>query len=253
MIRLNFVDKIMSDQQSMEVEDSENQEDMDSDLEEEDEEEEDSSDDEPVEEKTFLPGDKVEEGEELQVDENAYILYHQASLGPPCLSFDLLHDNCKFDFPLTVTGVAGTQATKVTANSLIVFRMSNLHSVRPVQEDEDEDDVEEPEDEKPVLRMSGLKHPGTVNRVKFQMIGPTPVAAAWSETGGVAVWNLSSCLARLELPGGDTGQREEASPLQTFTGHTSEGYALDWSPTDTGQFTNPFTILLISYLRTKTH
>ena len=43
-------------------------------------------------------------------------------------------------------GVAGTQASKVTANSLIVFRMSNLHSVRPVQEDEDEDDVDDPEE-----------------------------------------------------------------------------------------------------------
>ena len=76
----------MSDQNDMEIEESENQE-MDSDLEsqEDEEEEESSSDDEPAEEKIFLPGDKIDEGEELEVDENAYILYHQASLGPPCL------------------------------------------------------------------------------------------------------------------------------------------------------------------------
>ena len=130
-------------------------------------------------------------------------------------------------------GVAGTQASKVTANSLIVFRMSNLHSVRPVQEDEDEDDVDDPEEEKPVLKMSGLKHPGTVNRVKYAMIGPTPVVAAWSETGSVGVWNLSSVLSRLDIPGQD-GSRQESTPLQTFTGHTAEGYALDWSQSDTG-------------------
>jgi len=226
----------MSDQQDMEVEmeDEENNEEVDSDLEEDDDdEEEESSDDEAGEEKTFLPGDKVEDGEELQVDENAYILYHQASLGPPCLSFDIIHDQCKYDFPVSVTGVSGTQAAKVTANSIILFRMSNLHTVRPVNEDEDDDDVDEPDEEKPVLKMAGLKHSGTVNRVRFNMIGPTPVVAAWSETGSVGVWNVSGLLQRLEMPGKD-GSRDETSPLQTFTGHSCEGYALDWSPTDTG-------------------
>jgi len=219
-------------------EEKENQEEVDSDLEEDDDDEEEedgeSSDDEPAQEKTFIPGTKTEDCDgELEVDENAYILYHQASLGPPCLSFDIIHETCKFDFPLSVMGVAGTQASKVTANSIIVFRMSNLHSVRPVQEDEDEDDVDDPEDEKPVLKMSGLKHPGTVNRVKYAMIGPTPVVAAWSEAGSVGVWNLSSVLARLDIPGND-GSRQESSPLQTFTGHSGEGYALDWSQSDTG-------------------
>ena len=85
-----------------------------------------------------------------------------------------------------MTGVSGTQAAKVTANSIILFRMSNLHTVRPVNEDEDDDDVDEPDEEKPVLKMAGLKHSGTVNRVRFNMIGPTPVVAAWSETGGAA-------------------------------------------------------------------
>ena len=71
----------MSDQQEMEIGDEENQEEVDSDLEEDDDEEEeagDSSDDEPAEEKTFIPGTKTEECDgELEVDENAYILYHQ--------------------------------------------------------------------------------------------------------------------------------------------------------------------------------
>ena len=71
----------MSDQQEMEIGDEENQEEVDSDLEDEDDEDAgDSSDDEPAVEKTFIPGTKTEECDgELEVDENAYILYHQVN------------------------------------------------------------------------------------------------------------------------------------------------------------------------------
>lgn len=225
----------MSEQNDMDVDNPEHQdEEIDEDLEEDDEEEEsDSSDDEPGEERTYLPGERLEEGEELEIDENAYIVYHQASLGPPCLSFDIIPDQCKYDFPLSVTAVAGTQAAKVTANSIIVFRMSNMHSVRPVEEGEDDDDVDEPEEEKPVMKMAGLKHSGTVNRVRYNLIGPTPVVAAWSETGAVSVWNLTNLMQKLDIPGKEV-VREESTPLQTFSGHGCEGFALDWSPVDTG-------------------
>ena len=65
-------------------EEKENQEEVDSDLEEDDDDEEeedgDSSDDEPAQEKTFIPGTKTEDCDgELEVDENAYILYHQVT------------------------------------------------------------------------------------------------------------------------------------------------------------------------------
>jgi len=202
--------------------------------EEESEDETDSSDEEEGDEKVYLPGEKLEDGEELEIDEAAYIVYHQASLGPPCLSFDIIPEQCNPDFPLSVTAVAGTQAAKITANSIIAFRMSNMHHVRPAGEDEDEDDAEELEDERPLLRMAGLKHAGTVNRVRYTSIGPTPVVAAWAESGAVAVWNLAGLLQRLEGPAGGLQQREESSPLQSFTGHTSEGWALDWSRVEAG-------------------
>ena len=113
---------------------------------------EESSDDEEEEEegeaKTYLPGVKLEEGEELEIDEQAYVVYHQASLGPPCLSFDLLPELSQPDFPLSITAVAGTQANKVTANSIIVFRMSNMHSVKPVEDDEEEEEEKEGEGKK---------------------------------------------------------------------------------------------------------
>ena len=85
--------------EQMEVKDdddegSDDEESSDDDAEEEEEEE---------EVKTYLPGVKLEEGEELEIDEQAYVVYHQASLGPPCLSFDLLPELSQPDFPLHFT------------------------------------------------------------------------------------------------------------------------------------------------------
>jgi len=199
-----------------------------------DEESEDESDEdeEKGEEKAYLPGIRLEDGEELEIDEAAYVVYHQASLGPPCLSFDIIPEQTVSEFPLSMTAVAGTQAAKVTANSIIVFRMSNLHSVKPVEEDDDEEE-DEKEEEKPVMKMAGMKHSGCVNRVRYTCIGPTPVVAAWAESGSVSVYNLGSLMQRLELPGKEV-VREEGEALQTFAGHKQEGFALDWNRTDCG-------------------
>merc|ERR1712181_183223 len=186
--------------------------DEDDDEESSDDDDEEEEEEEEEEAKTYLPGVKLEEGEELEIDEQAYVVYHQASLGPPCLSFDLLPELSQPDFPLSITAVAGTQANKVAANSIIVFRMSNMHSVKPVEDDEEE--------EKPVMRMAGIRHSGCVNRVRYSCIGPTPVVAAWAESGTVSVFNLAPLLERLDLPGKEKEVvRDDCSPLQTFAGH----------------------------------
>jgi len=201
------------------------------------EDKEDSSDEEAGEEKAYLPGGELEEGDELGCDDEAYIVYHQASLGPPCLSFDIIPQDGKFEFPLSVSCVAGTQAAKVTANNIIVFRMMNLHANKPVNNDVESGDEEEfSREEQPHLKMAGIKHTGCVNRVRYTCLGPTPVAAAWSETGTVSVWNLTTCLQKLDEPyqGSKGIYREEAVPLHAFSGHQGEGFALDWSNTDPG-------------------
>jgi len=215
-----------NEEDKMEVEDDGNDED--------DDKEEDSSEEE-VEEKAYLPSDQVPEDEELACDEGAYIVYHQASVGPPCLSFDIIPQDGKFEFPLSVTCVAGTQAAKVSANNVIVFRMTNLHPTKPTN-DEDGSGDEEDNDEKPHLKMAGIKHNGCINRVRYACIGPTPVAATWSETGTVSIWNLGTCIQKLDEPiqGSKGIFREETTPLQAFAGHQQEGFALDWSNTDSG-------------------
>ena len=59
----------------------------------------------------------------------------------------------------------------MTANNIIVFRMSNLHCTRPGNEDDDSEDEEEPEEERPVLKMAGIKHATCINRIKYTKIG----------------------------------------------------------------------------------
>ena len=203
-----------------------------------------SSDEDDSNQKAFVPGAaELNEGEELVMDEQAYVVYHQAHLGPPCLSFDLIpEENSGDEYPLTVYGVAGTQASKAGGNSIIAFKMFNLHPIKHKEDEEQEDDDEE-EDEKtqvdpekqPKLKVSSIKHNGAINRIRYKTLGATTVVAAWSETGKVGIYNLTTCLQKLEEPArGKEGYRETSPPLFAFKGHLTEGYALNWSPTVPG-------------------
>ena len=49
------------------------------------------------------------------------------------------------------------------------------------------------------------------------------MCAAWSETGSVAVWNLSTVLQRLDMPAKEVF-REEAVPLQVLTEEALTGH-----------------------------
>jgi len=221
------------------------------------------SDDEDIVEKTdveeakplmsaYLPGQEIAEGEELVMDDQAYTIYHQASLGPPCLSFDVIPDHLGNDradsYPMTIYGVAGTQASKMSANSIIVFKMHNLHPIKrknkekeddddsDEESDEDDEDIAEDPEKEPKLKIAALKHNGCINRVRFKTIGDTSLASAWSEQGTVGIWSLDHCLQKVEQPGANSekDQREATSPLFSFKGHQTEGFAMNWSPTMPG-------------------
>lgn len=60
------------------------------------------------------------------------------------------------------------------------------------------------------------------------------LAAAWSETGQVGVWDLSNMLQAVEEESSTASTPLEASPIFTFNGHLSEGYAVDWASTMPG-------------------
>lgn len=63
------------------------------------------------------------------------------------------------------------------------------------------------------------------------------LAATWSETGKVHIWDLSRPLEAVnDSQVMSTYTRTEESPAAVFTfaGHQVEGYALAWSPTTPG-------------------
>lgn len=122
--------------------------------------------------KVYLPGQALEEGEELVVDKSAYRLLHHAQSGAPCLSFDIIPDDLgtsRENYPLSMYLVAGTQAAKTHVNNLLIMKMSNLHGNKQCSEDsasESSDSEDEDDDDKPIMNVAPIKHQGCINRVR---------------------------------------------------------------------------------------
>ncbi|XP_077264463.1 WD repeat-containing protein 1 l(2)09851 isoform X1 [Temnothorax americanus] len=195
----------------------------------------------------YLPGQALEEGEELAVDKSAYRLLHHAQSGAPCLSFDVIPDdlgNSRESYPLSMYIVAGTQAAKAHVNNLLVMKMSNLRGNKQSSEDSDSEssDSEDDDDErKPFMSVAPIKHQGCINRVRCTKLGGTVLAASWSELGRVNIWNLQEQLTTVENPSLLAAYRNKCDkasagikPLYAFKGHLSEGFGLDWSRAEPG-------------------
>ncbi|KAL0127252.1 hypothetical protein PUN28_005507 [Cardiocondyla obscurior] len=197
--------------------------------------------------RVYLPGQALEDGEELIVDNSAYRMLHPAQSGAPCLSFDVIPDdlgNSRESYPLSMYIVAGTQAAKTHVNNLLVLKMSNLRGNKQRSKDsesESSDSEDEDEDRQPVMSVAPIKHQGCINRVRCTKIGGGIIAASWSELGRVNVWNLQEQLSAVESPSLLAAYRNkcekasaEIKPLYTFKGHLSEGFGLDWSRLEAG-------------------
>lgn len=200
----------------------------------------------------FLPGQKLEEGQELECDDSAYIMLHQASTGAPCLSFDIIPDGLgqnREQFPMTAFVVAGTQAARAHVNSVIVMKMSNLHRTSKEKKDSDlesdaeseesDSDEEEDDDKKPKMSCALIKHQGCVNRIRCTKFNNSMYTAAWSELGKVTIYNINQQLEALEDPAAlktyEANHGSELSkPIFSFIGHQTEGFAVDWSQTMPG-------------------
>lgn len=188
---------------------------------------------------------KMEENVELEMDESAYEMYHQARTTAPCLSFDIIPDdlgNSRSEFPHTCYLVAGTQAETSAQNSIIVMKLSNLKRTFKEQKEEMEDSEDsdsEDEDEGPELEAASINHSGAVNRVRCANVAGKRLAASWSEIGKVFIWDLTEPLTAVSDSKAMTDytrkQNHQHLPLFQFSGHQTEGFALDWSPAKPGQ------------------
>lgn len=173
-----------------------------------------------------------------------FIYNKQTSLfpaGAPCLSFDVVRDGDgegREQFPLSMILCAGTQADTALSNRLIVMRMHNLHETdkdknENENSDEESDEDEEDEDKKPQLELAMMPHYGGINRVRVTQQGGQTFAALWSEKGQVEIFDLRTQLEAVHSSAAMSAfikQQREATPLFSFSGHMSEGFAIDWSP-----------------------
>ncbi|KAJ6219456.1 hypothetical protein RDWZM_005268 [Blomia tropicalis] len=112
---------------------------------------------------------EVDDDDELECDLSAYVMYHKAETGFPCLSFDVIEDRFGSDearvstYPQTAYLVAGTQADKAQLNKVLVLKCSRLNPIRKPkanEEDESEDDDEETEEDLPDLQSISISHDG---------------------------------------------------------------------------------------------
>lgn len=205
------------------------------------------ADEEEGETKVYVPGiEPLQPGEELEMDRSAYRMYHECQTGAPCLSFDVLRDGDgegRDQFPVSMLLCAGTQADTAIANRLLVMRMHNLHGTEKDNEaeessDEESDEDEEDADKKPQMELAMLPHYGVINRVRVTRCADVPLAAVWSEKGQVEIFDLRTqqeAVHNSAAMAAFLNQQKEAKALFSFTGHMTEGFAIDWSPTVPGR------------------
>ncbi|XP_046889112.1 glutamate-rich WD repeat-containing protein 1 [Hypomesus transpacificus] len=191
--------------------------------------------------KVYVPGvEPLQPGEELEMDRSAYRMYHECQTGAPCLSFDILRDgngDSREQYPMSMLLCAGTQADSALSNRLLVIRMHNLHGTEKEKEGEEssdgESEDEEDEDKKPQMELAMMPHYGGINRVRVTLRGEQALAAVWSEKAQVEIFDLRSQVDAVHSSAAMSAfikQQKEATPLFSFSGHMTEGFAIDWSP-----------------------
>eukprot|EP01088_Endostelium_zonatum_P018304 TRINITY_DN5823_c0_g1_i1.p1 TRINITY_DN5823_c0_g1~~TRINITY_DN5823_c0_g1_i1.p1 ORF type:complete len:542 (-),score=156.98 TRINITY_DN5823_c0_g1_i1:32-1657(-) len=193
--------------------------------------------------RVWKPGQNLAEGEVLEYDPSAYDMLHRLNVEWPLLSFSVIHDQLGFQrtkFPHTVTVVAGTQCDgrNLASNALVLLKLSNLSrtstSHHSSDSESDSDSDSESVDEDPIIETKSIKHPGIVNKVKSSFLKPELVAS-WSANGQVFVWSLPNHIASLSDPSLGLPTSPNIKPIFTFSRHTSEGYALQFSPLTTNK------------------
>jgi ribosome assembly protein RRB1 len=133
-------------------------------------------------------------------------------------------------------------------NRIMVVKLSNIHKMddkdddRSDEESDDDADDEAGDETKPDrdpnLEIALISHKGCINRIRISSVQGVPLAATWSETGKVNIWDLTVPLMAVDDPEymkKYVKNKESPRPSFIFPGHQDEGYAMDWSTTVPGR------------------
>jgi len=188
------------------------------------------------------PGiDSIEEGEQLDCEPGTYDMLHKAQVEWPCLSFDVVKDDlgaARSSYPMTAYVVAGSQAEKTEDNRIYMMKWSRLYKTgKDGEDDSDEegsdDDSDEEGEKDALVEPKSVPHPGAVNRIRA-MPQAGHIVATWSDTKKLHMWNLQAHRKALDKAG--TKAPTSVKPIFTCADHTDEGFAMDFSPHETGKF-----------------
>jgi ribosome assembly protein RRB1 len=181
--------------------------------------------------------DKLEEGEALEYDPSAYVMYHSFRTEWPCLSFDFLKDTLgdnRQRFPLTMFAVTGSQADRPEKNKITLLKLSDLHKTQTSGGDDSDSESDDDDnlDEDPTIEHINVPHHGGVNRIRSMPQSPG-IVATMADTSQAHIYDLSAQLKSMLAKG--PRAPPVTKPSFTFKGHKQEGFALDWSSCVTGR------------------
>jgi ribosome assembly protein RRB1 len=174
--------------------------------------------------RVWRPGvDQLPEGEELEYDPSAYILYHSLRTEWPCLSFDVMKDSLgdsRSRFPLTMFMICGSQAERPDKNCLTLLKLSDLNKTQEGGDDDDDDDDDDDEnvDDDPTLEHVNIPHHGGVNRIRC-MPQASGIVATMADTGSVHIYDLTQPFRGMQQRGPAVPPSLTVKPEFTFKGN----------------------------------
>jgi ribosome assembly protein RRB1 len=179
----------------------------------------------------------------LEMDESAYLMHHALSVEWPSLSFDFIRDSlgeARTRFPHILYCVAGTQAP--SHNKIQLLKLSDLDKIRHETEDDvlgeeydkPDDDSSSSSDEEsvdldPILESFEYSHSGGSNRVRVQP--HSTIVSSWSDDGNVYLYDVEPLMNQCS-GSSNTSTTNTKQPFFTYSGHSNEGFAMDWSHVD---------------------
>ncbi|XP_075255764.1 uncharacterized protein LOC142348338 isoform X2 [Convolutriloba macropyga] len=179
------------------------------------------------------------------LDMSVYDLFRSIKLPWPCLSVDSFgsFDPVQSEAPFDLTFVGGSQATSDKENRIFLFNCRTFTKKSKLKikfgAKNDSEEQKEKDDEQNDSSSSssedensdhGLEHKGACNRVRQSKVDSDAyIVASWSSNAVVSLYNVTKTIRQLDPSISKYESLSEPTPV-CYSGHSTEGYALDFSP-----------------------